>query len=149
MEKDIGKMFKNVTNVVNRFLIYLASENNIDISVSNAYILSYLKNNSDKVIIQKDLEQEFEIGKSSMSSSLNLLEEKGYITRTSTTNDNREKQINLTPSGLELGERTCVMLKQAGKILLDGIDKQDLKVSAKVFDQMYKNCMKVKEKVDA
>ncbi len=55
-------------------------------------------------IYQKDLEQEFKIGRSSVTSVLNNLEKNGFILRQSVKNDRRLKKIMLTEKALHTAE---------------------------------------------
>ena len=73
--------------------------------------------------IQKDIESEFAISRSTVTNILKLMEKKGYITRASVASDARLKKIALTDKGIQ----TAVMLKKA------------VEENAKNFDRLLEN----------
>lgn len=70
-------------------------------------VLGFVKKHSlhGEMIFQKDIEREFKIKGSSVTSVLNNLEKNGYILRKSVERDKRLKQIVLT----EKAESVCKM----------------------------------------
>ncbi len=73
-----------------------------------ARILGFLMINTEngREIYQKDIEKEFKISRSSVTSVLNYMEEGGFIIRQSVKDDARLKRIVLTDKALQTGERT-------------------------------------------
>lgn len=66
-------------------------------------ILGFLCHNSDKRdIFQKDIEEELEIRRSSVTSVLQLMEKNGFIERVSVSKDARLKKLVLTEKGNEV-----------------------------------------------
>lgn len=53
---------------------------------------------------QKELSEHLEIRPQSLTSALEKLEEKGYITRTRDQKDKRIQMVHLTPEGKEVGD---------------------------------------------
>lgn len=73
---------------------------------TQAVILRYLEIHSAKRdIFQKDIEKEFRIRKSSVTSVLQLLEKNGYITRESVYEDARLKKLVLTDKAREINSK--------------------------------------------
>ena len=60
---------------------------------ANTLIIKYLVNNSGKDIFQKDVENKFGITKSTASTVLKHMEEKGFIKRKSINKDARYKKL--------------------------------------------------------
>lgn len=60
--------------------------------------LEYLANNSNNNIFQKDIEKQFNIGKSSVAGTLKVTEEMGVIVRQSVEGDARLKRVCLADS---------------------------------------------------
>ena len=62
---------------------------------SNGYIISYLCENEDKHIFQRDIEHEFDLSRSTVSTILKELEKEGLIERKSVIIDARLKKSYL------------------------------------------------------
>ena len=60
---------------------------------SNGYIISYLCENEDKNIFQRDIEREFDLSRSTVSTILKELEKEGLIERKSVIIDVRLKKV--------------------------------------------------------
>lgn len=90
---------------------------NFGLTRTQAVILKYLETESSKRdIFQKDIEREFRIRKSSVTSVIQLLEKNGYITRESVNEDARLKKIVLTDKA-----------RNVNFIIGDGLDKREEK----------------------
>lgn len=86
----------------------------------------YLVKNNKKDIFQKDIEEKFEIRRSSVSAILTHLEKKGFIKRDSVLHDARLKKISPTPEGIKMVEDTVKLLQDFEKSLLTDISDEDL-----------------------
>ncbi len=96
--KHIGKRIHIVSNQIKRKMDgELAG---FGLTHSQNIILTYLARNSHRDIFQKDIEEEFDIRRSSVSSILTHLEEKGYVSRQSVDYDARLKKLIITKTGL-------------------------------------------------
>lgn len=97
--KHIGKRIHIVSNQIKRRMDREMSK--YGLTHSQNTILTYLAKSQHKDIFQRDIEEEFDIRRSSVSSILTHLEEKGYVSRQSVDYDARLKKLNITPKGLE------------------------------------------------
>lgn len=97
--KHIGKRIHIVSNQIRRRMDSELSK--FGLTHSQNIILSYLAKNSHRDIFQKDIEEEFDIRRSSVSSILSHLEEKGYVSRQSVDYDARLRKLTITKAGLE------------------------------------------------
>lgn len=70
-------------------------------SITQVATMGYLYLHQDQSLFQKDLEAQFKLRRSTVSSMLQTLEKKGYIRRNPVDYDARLKQITLTPAGLD------------------------------------------------
>ncbi len=89
-------------------------------------VMVYLVKNNKKDIFQKDIEEKFEIRRSSVSAILTHLEKKGFIKRDSVLHDARLKKISPTPEGIKMVEDTVKLLQDFEKSLLTDISDEDL-----------------------
>lgn len=68
----------------------------------NFGILRYLKDHSDRDVFQRDLEEAFKVRRSSVSSMVDRMEQKGMLVRRSVDGDARLKRLELTPKSEQL-----------------------------------------------
>lgn len=65
----------------------------------------------EKKVLQKELEEEFKIRKSSVTSVIQILEKKGLVRRVSVPGDARKKEVVLTEYGITVQETVMERLK--------------------------------------
>ena len=68
----------------------------------HGYILKYLAENQENGVFQRDIEKVFKIRRSTVTQTLNRMEENGIVIRKSVEHDNRLKKIELTPKGRQI-----------------------------------------------
>lgn len=101
MADSICHEIKAINHLMQRKMIMIASKSGIDkVTVMHGWIISYLNENKDRDVYQKDIESVFAISRSTVTNILKLMEKKGYITRTSVDSDARLKKIELTNKGI-------------------------------------------------
>ncbi len=96
-----GKVFQMIANRFKR----MGDENlaKHDITFAQLKILAYVSRREEKEeVLQRDLEQSFEVRKSSITAILQNMEKSGIILRESAAEDARIKRILLTDKGKEL-----------------------------------------------
>ncbi|MDR9855694.1 MarR family transcriptional regulator [Paenibacillus sp. VCA1] len=67
-------------------------------------IISYIYENQDKALIQKDLADRFHLRGASITSMLQGLEKRGFIERKIPANNERQKNIYVLPKGIGIIE---------------------------------------------
>ena len=110
-EKYLGKMVRILSNLIRRKIENELNQSGIEITSSQARIISFVYRQSKlRNIYQKDIEEEFDIRRSTVTNTLQLLEKDGYIQRVSVNEDARLKKILLTDKGIEIYEivRNCI-----------------------------------------
>ncbi len=105
--KDIGRQLGAITHLVKRTIESESSSELMKISAANGYILFYLYENKDRDVFQKDLEEAFDITRSTTSKILSLMEAKGLVKRGTVAGDARLKKIAITEKGEEM-RRTLI-----------------------------------------
>ncbi len=80
-------------------------------------ILGYLwfKQQRHEQVFQKELESEFKIRKSSVTSVIQSLEKRGYIERRSVSTDARQKELVLTEEGMQIQRQVIARLEEMEK----------------------------------
>ena len=97
MEKKryLGFEIKKMDNTIFRQLKKKLVEAGFDeVTVMHGHILGYLSRHKDVDVYQKDIGEEFGIGKSSVTNILQLMERKGYLVCRTDDNDGRCKKTH-------------------------------------------------------
>lgn len=143
MEKiEIGKMILDTAHAIKHGINTSLCGNCIDISGYQMRVLGFIKVNSanDKKVFQKDIEHEFKIKGSSVTSVLNNLEKNGYILRKSVESDRRLKQIVLT----EKAENVCKMHWKAVQKYESAIERG---LTSDEIENLQKTLQKIEENI--
>ncbi len=103
----LGFVIKTLDNLFFRNMFaYETSQRGMDeVTVMHGWILGFLYENDDRDIFQKDIETEFSIARSTVTSIVKLMEKKGYIRRESVEQDGRLKKLVLTAKGRKIHEQ--------------------------------------------
>lgn len=98
---DLGKMIGHTSILFRRHLDQAISGAVGDetglISGRNFWILRYLEDHRDEDVFQRDLENVFKIRRSTVSKTVELMEQKHLLERVSVDGDARKKKLRLTP----------------------------------------------------
>ena len=98
---DLGKLIGHTSILFRRHLNNaisgVAAEDSETISSRNFWILRYLDTHRDQDVFQKDLESAFKIRRSTVSKTVELMEQKQLLVRQSVNGDARKKRLLLTP----------------------------------------------------
>lgn len=139
MEKEvhIGKKVSSFAKKVHRKIEKEAAQ--YGITAIQSRILGFLYHKSDKRdIFQKDIEEEFEIRRSSVTSVLQLMEKNGYIKRVSVSEDARLKKIILTEKGLKAEQNVYDSIVGIEKSLRDELSDEELEMLISLLDRLSK-----------
>ena len=107
----------------------------------NRWVISYLYHNRDKDIFQKDIENLFSIRRSTASNMLQLMEQKGLISRVSVEGDARLKKLVLTPRAEEIYLRAQSVKEELDERLIADVSKEELDICVKVLEKMSRNLL--------
>jgi DNA-binding MarR family transcriptional regulator len=136
----IGFEIRTISNLIKREVDHLEEKTYEGaISGTNRYILLHLANNRDRDIFQKDLEEVFLVRRSTMSSILLRMEEKGLLTRTSVDHDARLKKITLTEKGLRLHKQMEHSIDEMEDRLSSGLSPEDSKTLLVLLEKVRHN----------
>ncbi|KHD36678.1 MarR family transcriptional regulator [Clostridium acetobutylicum] len=133
----IGKIILNLSNKISRQLNKEASA--FGLTGVQAKLIGFIHHRSStQDIFQKDIEEEFDIRRSSVTSALQLMEKKGYIKRVSVSDDARLKKIVLTEKGLELDKKVYDAIIKLENSLINEFDNDELRVLIDSLDRISK-----------
>ena len=108
-----------------------------DVSRVEGRFLGYISENQIKGIISSDLVRDFHLKKSTVSETLNGLEEKGFILFAKTKEDGRKKTIVLAPKGMEHEKNAAPVMKDFDESIESILDDEE----KAQFDAIYQKLM--------
>ena len=119
-------------------------ENIIDVSrtiknCTQAQIITFLIDNANKSIYQKDICEALKLKKSSITEQLDYLQTKDIIERIVDRRDKRRNRIKLTEQSLERIKEIHKMINDFNLNLIKGISEEELKSFITVLDKIEKN----------
>lgn len=89
-------------------------------------------------IHQKDIEKEFDIRKSTVTSAINLLEKNGYIIRETESEDARFKKLVLTKKANQANEETKRIIEREEEKLISALTKEETEMFFEIMDKLSK-----------
>ena len=138
MEEDVVLELKKIANLMKRTI-----DQKINIKVTNTQcmILNFIydNNNRGRVVYQKDIEDFFEIRRSSVCEILNGLEKNGLIKRCSCDSDLRIKEIKLEKEAIDLVFEFREFFDSLKQKIIQSISKPELETFCLVLKKMREN----------
>ena len=113
-----------------------------EVTLMHGWIIRYLYANRDKDIFQKDMEQHFSIGRSTVTNIIQLMEKKGFVMRESVEHDARLKKVVLTAKGIQSHELLEKLIENLDMSLVEGITEDELSVFYSVIRKLAENLSK-------
>lgn len=147
--KDIGRQLSEINHLIHRRMLRLSqteknnTETDFKISTSGSCIIAYLHDHSDKDVFQRDIEQEFQVRRSTVSSVLSLLEQNGYIERIAVQDDHRLKKIVLTQKACAVVDKIKSDRAQLEQRIVCGISDDELEIFKQTLNKIKQNLKEV------
>ncbi len=139
-EEKIGFEIRRLDHMLGRNMQAHVRAAGIDeVTLMHGWIIRYLYTNQDKDVFQKDIEQYFSIGRSTVTNIIQLMERKGYIARESVEHDARLKKVVLTETGIRNQEMLEDLVESLDTRLVDGITDEELSVFYSVIEKLKAN----------
>lgn len=138
--KVLDRMFKKAMEAGMRQIGY------DNMTMMNGWIIGYLIRHENDTIYQKDLEKNFKVGKSSLSSTLKIMEEKGYIERKSVPGNARVKQVVLTEKAREYHRNMEQGRLELEEQVTRGLSEEEIELFRQVVQKMQSNVAEYLEK---
>lgn len=137
-ERHIGKMMKILSNLIRRRIENELNLKGMEVTSSQARIISFVYRQSQvRNVYQRDIEMEFDIRRSTVTNTLQLLEKNGYILRVSVDEDARLKKILLTDKGIEIYEVLRLSIKKVEGEINSIFTKDELYNLYYLLDKLY------------
>ena len=135
---DVGRLINTVSHQLKRQMFAHEAEDSL--TNMQRHVLHYILFQSLKRdVYQKDVEKEFQIRRSTVTGTLQLLEKKGLIRRESVEWDARLKKVIPTDKAEGIREYVLGNIRYTENVLRAGIPKAKLSVCLEVLEQMSAN----------
>lgn len=126
-EENIGRLIKMLGNKLTTSLTAYGQK--WDLTSMQMSIIDFIANHPQKVILQRDLEKEFNIKRSTATVLVQRMATKGLLTHgRSLVGDKRQKQVMLTDKARELSIKISHHLRDTDKKLLAGFNEQQVEI---------------------
>ena len=147
-EMYVGRLIHILSHTMKRHNPAEVMEND-DLTTMQKHVLKFiLLETMHRDLYQKDIEEEFQIRKPTVTGILKLMEKHGYIYRESVEKDARLKKIVPTPKAEELRPILLKHIAFTENYLTKGISEEDVIICKKVLCQMYHNLSEMNKKTD-
>ncbi|AYD41052.1 MarR family transcriptional regulator [Clostridium fermenticellae] len=141
IEMQIGRKINILAKRVHRRIDKEVSQYGITAVQSRILGFIYYKSNK-RDIFQKDIEEELDIRRSSVTSVLQLMEKNGYIRRVNVSEDARLKKIIITEKGLEIQKKVYDHIIEMENFLRSELNDEEISILINLLDRL---CKKVEE----
>ena len=134
--RNVIKEIMCLSNLIRRSLDSARMERDDSTTPMHGFIIAYINKNRDRDIFQRDIENKFSYRRSTASTVLGLMEEKGLIKRGPVPYDARLKKLVLT----EKAERFAASCEEDGERLdakmTCGITEEEMDALFSVIDKI-------------
>lgn len=145
-EIHMGRLIQVLSHQMKRKSCVNSMINDDGLTTMQKHVLKFLLLETlHKVVYQKDIEEEFQIRKSTATGMLQLLEKNGFIVRESEKKDARLKRIIPTKKAEALRPSILAHIRQSETQLTTDISEADVLICKKVLCQMLYNVSEHKE----
>lgn len=120
-----------------------------DLTIMQKHILKYiLLETMHRDLYQKDIEEEFQIRKSTVTGYVQLMEKNGFLTRESDKDDARKKRLVPTAKAEELRGYILDDIKRNEKMMVEGISDEDVTTCKQVLYHVLQNLIEKHKEED-
>lgn len=139
-DKDSFSQFRYFINLMESRVHELGEQYGVEnLAGPQGFAVLYLRENEDKEVFIKDIERKLKISKSVTSNLIKRMEKNGFIEVVPSEVDKRYKRVVLTELGKAKSKGIDAFHTAIHKQIFDGISREELEISGRVFDRILKN----------
>ena len=133
----IRSVWQQVKRLMNR---HLTENNSYGLTGMQFAIVSYLaKESAERDVFQKDLEQKFDIRKSTVTGILNTMERDGLLLRETVPYDARLRKMILTDKALQAKQNTEQVIDSVESQLSKGLTEEESTAGLRMREKIAKD----------
>ena len=110
-----------------------------DVTLTHGWILKYLYDNRDRDIYQKDIEKHFSIGRSTVTTIIQLMEKRDLVRREFVESDARLKKVMLTEKGFQHHHHVVANLGRTHEDILCGLSMEEKVMLLSLMEKISRN----------
>lgn len=137
LNNNIGPKIKYAHSSITKLLGNLGQE--VNLTSAQMQVMSFLLQNREKVIYQKDVLTELDLTNATMSGIISRLEAKGFLTCICSESDSRCKQIKLTQCALDLEKQILENIQYIEVLMLQNFSDEEIKNLHQYLERILKN----------
>lgn len=135
----VGREVRILSNLIHRKINQMVAEEEETLTAHQDWVLSFLVRNEEQDVVQRDIEKEFSIRRSTASHMLSLMENNGYIERMEVPHDARMKRIVITEKGREAQKRMQERLARFERMLQADVSDEEIAEFLRIAEKLAKN----------
>lgn len=115
-----------------------------EVTLMHGWILKYLYDNRDRDVFQRDIEKQFSIGRSTVTTIIQLMEKRDLIHRESVEKDARLKKVLLTEKGFKHHDLVEESIYGIHRQIMMDISEEEKRLFLDIVQKMEQNLKEVK-----
>ena len=136
----IGWQIRVISNLIKREVGNGGCEQYRDeLTGNNMFIIGYLAKHKNEDVFQKDLEAFFSVRRSTMSTIILRMEQKGFLARESVSHDARLKKLVLTEKGERIHEMIESGIADVERRLSSGLSEDEKQMLLGLLEKLRHN----------
>ncbi len=141
VNRRIGFEMKSVSHQIKQCIDQTIAQSKTDgITGMQGWIIGYLyRHREAEGLFQHDLEQEFNIRRSTATGLLQRMERDGLIVRSSIQSDARRKNITLTQKAVDIHHNVMRAIDQVEDSLTRGLTAEEVETFFRILDKVKQN----------
>lgn len=137
---EFGPVLRSINNLLMRATVQQGKKLNVDnCTIMYGWILGYLYEHKNEDVYQRDIEREFYITRSAVTSVVKNMEKYGYIQRLEVEHDARLKQIVITELGESTHHKILESVKQLDRKIIENVSNEEYAVFLNVCHKVRNN----------
>ncbi len=139
-DKDIGFEVKTLNNLIKRHMDDYSRDRGLEgVTGMQGWIIAYLYHHRDEEICQRDVEREFPIRRSTVTSLLQLMEKNDLIVREPVSYDARLKRLVLTQKAVDNHNAITERIRFMEAQLRKGLSEAEVEEFLRLIRRIQKN----------
>ncbi len=137
---EITFVLRSISNLLMRATVQQAKKSDIDnFTIMHGWILGYLCEHKASDVYQRDIERQFSITRSAVTSIVKNMESLGYIKRIEVEHDARLKKLVITDEGELMHRKIIGLMQRMDEEIKCGISQEDYNSFLKVCQHVKNN----------
>ena len=133
----IRSLWQQIKRLMNR---HLTEHDGYGLTGMQFAIISYIaRESAERDVFQKDLEQKFDIRKSTVSGTLNTMERDGLLLRETVPYDARLRKMMLTDKALQAKKNSEQVIDTVENQLSKGLTEEEIATFLTILEKISKN----------